>query len=71
MRMRFPYIQSPCKDCPDRYLGCHSHCEKFKVYEEDKSKMQYELRKQANKENGIIAYEVQRAKRIRERTKRH
>lgn len=18
-----------CKDCPDRYLGCHDHCEKY------------------------------------------
>lgn len=20
----------PCKDCTDRYLGCHDHCEAFK-----------------------------------------
>lgn len=19
----------PCKDCPDRHLGCHSECEKY------------------------------------------
>lgn len=21
--------QSPCKDCPDRELGCHSKCQKY------------------------------------------
>lgn len=20
---------APCKDCPDRYLGCHSECERY------------------------------------------
>lgn len=25
----------PCKDCPDRYLGCHDHCRR---YLEDKEK---------------------------------
>ena len=25
-------IVAPCKDCPDRKLGCHSKCEKYKEY---------------------------------------
>ena len=29
----------PCKDCTNRYLGCHDHCEAFKnakdVYEQE------------------------------------
>lgn len=25
---------SPCKDCPDRALHCHSRCEKYQVYAE-------------------------------------
>lgn len=25
-------LKAPCKDCPDRYFGCHDHCEKFKEY---------------------------------------
>ena len=20
---------NPCKDCPDRYVGCHSDCERY------------------------------------------
>lgn len=23
------WIQSPCKDCPDRHLKCHATCERF------------------------------------------
>ena len=30
-------IESPCKDCPDRYLGCHDHCEKFQAFREKKA----------------------------------
>lgn len=22
-------MQTTCKDCPDRYPGCHDHCEKY------------------------------------------
>lgn len=22
-------MQAPCKDCPDRVVGCHSTCEKY------------------------------------------
>lgn len=25
-------IQSPCKDCPDRRVLCHSECEKYLSY---------------------------------------
>lgn len=38
---------SPCKDCPDRYLGCHSECEKYIEFQksraEEKARM-YEQR---------------------------
>lgn len=25
-------IHAPCKDCPDRVLGCHSKCERYSEY---------------------------------------
>ena len=25
------YVITCCKDCPDRYPGCHSSCEKYKA----------------------------------------
>jgi len=32
-------LKAPCKDCPDRYLGCHDHCEKFKKYAEERKRL--------------------------------
>ena len=25
-------IKAPCKNCPDRELGCHGKCEKYQEY---------------------------------------
>ena len=46
-------IDSPCKDCKDRYLGCHSKCEKYIEYKENKITQGIELRN-----NKINAYNV-------------
>ena len=27
---------SPCKDCQDRKVGCHSVCEKYKAFQESR-----------------------------------
>lgn len=27
-----PQTKPPCKDCPDRAVGCHGYCEKFLEY---------------------------------------
>ena len=27
-------VQAPCKDCPDRAVGCHGTCEKYAEYKE-------------------------------------
>ena len=35
----------PCKDCPDRYVGCHSKCDKYIKWKE-----QEQLRKLATSE---------------------
>lgn len=37
------WIQSPCKDCPDRHLKCHATCERFleyrKKYQEERKRI--------------------------------
>lgn len=38
-------VTAPCKDCPDRYPGCHSKCPKYQQFKEDNEK-----RKQAEQE---------------------
>lgn len=31
-------MDAPCKDCPDRVLGCHSVCEKYKQFQEERTR---------------------------------
>ena len=40
-------IPNPCKDCPSRYHGCHSKCDKYKEWkaEWDKIKEKERIRK--------------------------
>lgn len=30
---------APCKDCIDRECGCHSMCEKYKAYSDERRKL--------------------------------
>ena len=32
-------LNSPCKDCTDRALGCHGRCEKYKAYRVEVDKL--------------------------------
>ena len=29
-------MKAPCKDCPDREVGCHSSCARYKKYQAEK-----------------------------------
>lgn len=31
-------MSSPCKDCPDRILGCHGRCERYKAFRAEREK---------------------------------
>ena len=42
-------IYAPCKDCKDRFLGCHSKCDKYKDYK----KKSEELNDMKNKSENI------------------
>lgn len=34
---------SPCKDCPDRFPGCHDHCDKYKQWKDERDAEQKHL----------------------------
>lgn len=42
-------INPPCLDCPERKLGCHSSCKKYKAYRKKKDKEKENRRKEAYK----------------------
>ena len=46
-------MMSPCKDCPDRFVGCHSKCERYQAYS-DKVKG---IRERRERDNDFIGYQ--------------
>jgi hypothetical protein len=56
----------PCKrDCPARQVGCHSVCEKYIEWHENRVKRQKEIYKQKNLEMKLDNYEVARRNRLK------
>ena len=52
-------VNSPCKDCKNRFLGCHSKCEGYKIYKEELTSLQEDLDKQNSE---IYLYKIGRSK---------
>lgn len=56
---------APCKDCPDRKVGCHAVCEKYIAYSEWRTKL-LESRWKENEDNDymfkLIAKKARRAR---------
>lgn len=44
-----PVHQSPCKDCADRFLGCHSTCESYAEFQKEISAFNVNMRKEKAK----------------------
>ena len=55
----------PCKDCPDRKVGCHSTCEAFLKAKANADKIGESIYQKRSKESEISNYVVDRAIRIR------
>ena len=50
-----PVASSPCFECPDRVLGCHGTCEKYKAFKDERIELSYEIRKKARAEKSSDA----------------
>ena len=37
-------MKVPCKDCPNRQVGCHSTCEKYIEYKKESDRLREERR---------------------------
>lgn len=49
--------KSPCKDCDERYLGCHSKCSKYKEFRAAKDKEIEENLKRARFHSAFYKHE--------------
>lgn len=59
-------MQAPCKNCPDRQLGCHSTCEKYIAF--DKYRKEILAKKDAaNREKQDIYYRYWKEQKRRKR----
>lgn len=54
-----PVASSPCYECPDRFIGdgktCHSTCEKYKDFKEERIELNKEIRLKARTEKNADA----------------
>ena len=51
---------SPCQDCMDRHLNCHSECEKYKTWKADLEDKRSKVKKERNKEAAMNEYKIKR-----------
>lgn len=49
---------SPCKDCADRHVGCHSTCENYKDYQKKILAVKTTIYKERSKEKMLNSYVV-------------
>nr|DAH24695.1 MAG TPA: Protein of unknown function (DUF4051) [Caudoviricetes sp.] len=40
-------MTAPCKDCPDRQLGCHAACDRYRAFRAERDEMLEARRKWA------------------------
>lgn len=60
---------SVCKDCPDRQIGCHSTCERYKEQSEQRRKEQEEIRRQRDIDNAQTKRMIESHIRMKRRRK--
>ena len=59
---------SPCKDCPDRTLGCHSNCEKYIAFQQnlaEEKALAYERRRKESEYWKMKMQSIHRAKEVK------
>lgn len=47
---------APCKDCPDRVVGCHGKCEKYQAYRVEVDELKLERAKKNYEHDPVNAY---------------
>lgn len=53
-------MRAPCKDCPDRKLGCHSVCEKYIEFTKKNEEIRLKKARENNSYNEIMNMRINR-----------
>ena len=59
MKAIMPTPQTPCIDCPDRFVGCHSKCERYAAWYAEWWEKKNNLRAAARAENDVVSFNYQ------------
>lgn len=52
--------KAPCKECTNRYLGCHDKCTNYKEYKKSEDDRKALIRKNRDRQNEIFKYKHER-----------
>ena len=63
-------IESPCKDCPDRHVGCHSECGKYIAYDAALKDLRKAKADQAELEQFLYEASTKRPEAMRDQRRR-
>lgn len=63
-------IESPCLDCTDRHVGCHSECDKYLSYKIDMTNQKAIVADNKARDNIIFSYKSQSIMRMRKKKRR-
>lgn len=63
--------KAPCKDCPNRQVGCHSTCEKYLTFRKERNELNESIYKQREKEYAEYQRYVQSLKRKDKQNKKY
>lgn len=55
-------MKAPCKDCPDRQVGCHGSCEKYAAFQADNMRRAAANREAIIADSAVIEGTLRRAK---------
>jgi len=62
-------IMSPCKNCTDRCIGCHTTCGDYAIYKQELERRRTEIKKENETETFVRAVKSKIAKANRDRRK--
>lgn len=62
---------APCKDCPDRHIGCHGKCEKYQEYDAEQKKIREARFNDKSRDFARSLLPPAKAKKMREDSRRN
>ena len=56
-----------CKECADRYIGCHDRCDKYQAFKQARANIKSKIMEAKNRDNIIIEFKQESIKRAKKK----